>query len=64
MATGVTNIYSAPEYSGGANGATWAHAGAHIVFGIVTSLVAWLVAAGLMFIIKRVVRTPVPVGQS
>ncbi len=64
MATGVTNIYSAPEYSGGVNGATWTHAGAHIVFGIVTSLVAWLVAAGLMFIVKRVVRTPVPVGQS
>ncbi len=63
MATGINNIYAAPEYSGGVDGRTWTHAGAHIVFGIVSSLVAWLVAAGLMFIVKKIVRTPVPVGQ-
>ncbi len=64
MATGINNIFSAPEYSGGVDGRTWTHAGAHIVFGIVVfSLVAWLVAAGLMFIVKKIARTPVPVGQ-
>jgi hypothetical protein len=55
MATGVDNIYSAPEYSGGVDGKSWAHAGAHLLFGIVLgSLIAWLVAAGLMFIVRKV----------
>jgi hypothetical protein len=63
MATGTDNIYSAPEYSGGVDGKTWTHAGAHILLGIVVGpLVFWLVAAGIMFIVKKVTRTPVPVG--
>jgi len=54
MATGTDNIYSAPEYSGGGDGKTWFHAGAHIVLGIVVgSLVFWLVGAGIMFIVKK-----------
>ena len=28
--TGKGNIYTAPEYSGGADGKTWGHAGAHL----------------------------------
>src|SRR5262245_25648843 len=31
--TGTANIYSAPEYAFGGNGATWLHAGAHLVVG-------------------------------
>jgi|SRR5437867_4479701 len=54
MATGADNIYSAPEYSGGGNGKTWFHAGAHVVLGIVVApLVFWLVGAGIMFIVKK-----------
>jgi hypothetical protein len=55
MATGTDNIYSAPEYSGGGEGKTWAHVGAHLALGIVVGpLITWLVAAGLMFIVKKV----------
>jgi hypothetical protein len=55
MATGTDNIYSAPEYSGGTDGKTWGHAGAHLVLGIVVGpLIAWLVAAGLMFIVRKI----------
>ena len=61
IATQKDNIYSAPEYSGGADGKTWLHAGAHLLFGIVVgSLLFWLVAAGLMYIVKRVARSSVP----
>ncbi len=65
MATGVNNIYSAPEYSGGVDGRTWTHAGAHLVLGIIVGpVVFWLVASGLMFLVKKVVRVSVPVGQN
>ena len=61
IVSGVDNIYSAPEYSGGVDGKTWAHAGAHLVFGIVLgSLIGWLLTSGLMFLVKRVTpATPV-----
>lgn len=61
MATRIDNIYSAPEYSGGVDGKTWMHAGAHIVLGfIIGPLVSWVVAAGIMFIVKKISRTAVP----
>ncbi len=64
MATGTSNIYSAPEYSGGVNGATWSHAGAHLSLGVVAGgLMFWLVGSGLMFITKKVARVSVPVGE-
>jgi hypothetical protein len=63
IATGTDNIYSAPEYSGGVDGKTWTHVGAHLLLGaIIGPLVFWLVAAGIMFIVKKVARTPVPVA--
>jgi hypothetical protein len=53
--TGTDNIYTAPEYSGGGDGKTWLHAGAHLVLGaIVGSLIAWLVGSGIMWITKKV----------
>lgn len=53
--TGHDNIYSIPEYSGGSDGKTWLHAGAHLVFGgIALSLFGWLVSSITMFITKRV----------
>jgi hypothetical protein len=52
--TGKDNIYTAPEYSGGGDGKTWLHAGAHLVFGVIAStLVGWLLASGIMFITKK-----------
>lgn len=50
------NIFSAPEYSGGGDGKTWLHAGAHLVFGVlVGSLLAWLVGSVIMFVTKKAV---------
>lgn len=53
--TGVDNIFSAPEYSGGGDGKTWLHAGAHLVLGVIVgSLVAWLIGSVIMFVTKKV----------
>jgi hypothetical protein len=50
------NIFSAPEYSGGGDGKTWLHAGAHLVFGVIVgSLVFWLVGSVILFVTKKVV---------
>ena len=49
------NIFTAPEYSGGADGKTWLHAGMHLIVAtIVLSLLGWLVGSGIMFITKKV----------
>src|SRR5262249_13921556 len=48
------NIFSAPEYSGGGDGKTWLHAGAHLVFGVIGgSLLAWLVGSVILFVTKK-----------
>ena len=55
--TGRNNIFSAPEYSGGGDGKTWLHAGAHLVGGIIVgSLILWLVGSLIMFITTKIVR--------
>lgn len=52
--TGQDNIFSVPEYSGGADGKTWFHAAMHVLIGaIVSPLVFWAIGSGLMFIIKK-----------
>ena len=57
IVTGRNNIFSAPEYSGGGDGKTWLHAGAHLVGGIlVGSLVTWLVGSLILFVTKKVVK--------
>ena len=54
IVTGKNNIFSAPEYSGGGDGKTWLHVGAHLVLGIVVfSLVLWLVACLILFITRK-----------
>ncbi|HYV04287.1 MAG TPA: hypothetical protein VFB82_06870 [Blastocatellia bacterium] len=54
--TGRDNIFSAPEYSGGGDGKTWLHAGAHLIFGVIVgSLLAWLIGSVILFITKKVV---------
>ncbi|HEV8130433.1 MAG TPA: hypothetical protein VGQ81_04225 [Acidobacteriota bacterium] len=51
------NIFTAPEYSGGGDGKTWFHAGAHLVLGTtVGPLIGWLVGCLIMFITKKVKR--------
>ncbi len=54
--TGKNNIFSLPEFSGGTDGKTWTHAGAHLVLATIgMSLVGWLVGSAIMFITKKVV---------
>lgn len=53
--TGKDNIFSAPEYSGGGDGKTWLHVGAHIVLGTTAGpLLAWLVGCVIMWVTKKV----------
>ncbi|MFN8006992.1 MAG: hypothetical protein U0V70_08225 [Terriglobia bacterium] len=48
------NIYTAPEYSGGADGRTWGHAGAHLFFvTIFGSIVGWGISSLLLFILRK-----------
>ena len=48
------NIFSTPEYSGGGDGKTWLHAGAHLVFGVIGgSLLSWLVGSVILFVTKK-----------
>ena len=57
--TGHDNVFTAPEYSGGGDGKTWLHVGAHVVLGMfVGTLVGWLVASIVMWVTKRVARRP------
>ena len=61
IVTGHDNVFTAPEYSGGGDGKTWFHAGAHVVFGLfVGTLIGWLLASIVMWVTKRVARRPAP----
>jgi small basic protein len=61
IVTGHDNVFTAPEYSGGGDGKTWPHVGAHVVLGMfVGTLVGWLVASIVMWVTKRVARRPAP----
>ena len=54
--TGVDNVFSAPEYSFGGDGKTWAHLAAHVFIGpTVGSLVPWIFGCLIMFIAKKLV---------
>jgi len=60
IVTGKTNIYTAPEYSGGGDGRNWLHVGAHLVVGfVIFPLVSWLIGSIVMAVTKLVVRRPV-----
>ena len=50
-----------PEYSGGGDGKTWGHVGAHVLVGmIVATLLGWLVASIVMWVTRRVAGRPAP----
>jgi hypothetical protein len=52
--TGADNIYSAPEFSFGADGKTWSHVGAHLLIGTtVGSIISWLAGCLIMFATKK-----------
>jgi hypothetical protein len=49
------NIFTAPEYSGNADGKTWFHVIAHLIAGfVVMPLVLWLIGSLVLFVTKKV----------
>lgn len=53
--TGVDNIYTAPEYSGGGDGKTWFHVVAHLVVAaVILPLVSWGVSSLVLLVTKSV----------
>jgi len=65
IGTGRDNIFSAPEYSGNADGKTWFHVFAHVMLGaIVGPLISWLVGCVLMFVTKKVVKKDEPLAAA
>jgi len=53
------NIYTAPEYSGGGDGKTWLHVGAHLILGVVIGpLVTWAVGSLVMLVTRKVAPRP------
>jgi hypothetical protein len=55
IVTGTSNIYTAPEYSGGGDGKNWGHVVAHLVVGaVVLPLVTWLIGSLILFVTKKV----------
>jgi hypothetical protein len=52
--TGNNNIFSAPEFSFGADGKAWLHVGAHLTLGTtVGPLVGWIVGCPIMFVTEK-----------
>jgi len=54
IATGQDNIYSLPEFSGGTDGKTWLHVGAHLFLATpILTLAGWLVGSAILFVTKK-----------
>jgi hypothetical protein len=51
--TGKPNIFTAPEVSGGTDGANWFHVFAHVIAGFLASLVAWLIGSAILFLTRK-----------
>ena len=68
--TGTDNIYSLPEFSGGSDGKTWIHAGAHLFLATpISTLAGWLVGSAILFLTKMAVpadttRSSTPKGKA
>ncbi len=53
--TGRDNIYTAPEFSGGGDGKTWLHVGAHLLVAIVIlPLLSWAIGSLVMLVTRKV----------
>ena len=53
IVTAKPNIFTAPEVSGGSDGATWVHVAAHAVAGPLVAVIAWLFGCLILFVIRR-----------
>lgn len=55
IATGQSNIFTAPEYSGGGDGRNWMHVFAHLVLGgVIGPLVLWGLGSLVLLVTKKV----------
>jgi hypothetical protein len=54
IVSGTPNIFTVPEVSGGTNGATWFHVGAHVIAGFPVSLFAWALGSLILWITRKV----------
>jgi hypothetical protein len=58
IVTGIDNIYTAPEVSGGSSGRSWVHVIAHVLGMVVLPVFAWLVGSMILFLAKRIKSSP------
>ena len=47
------NIFTAPEVSGGGDGATWVHVAAHVIAGFLVTVLAWLLGSVILFVTRK-----------
>lgn len=66
IATGQDNVFTAPEYSGGGDGKTWVHFGAHLILGLTLfPLILWGIGSLAMLITKKLgARSGAAVGKA
>lgn len=61
IVTGQDNIYSLPEFSGGNDGKTWIHAGAHLFLATpILTLAGWLIGSAILFVAKKAAPADTP----
>ena len=53
IVTGHDNIFTAPEFSGGADGKTWFHALLHLIAAPLAAAVAWLLGSLILFVTRK-----------
>src|SRR5262245_13376306 len=63
IVTSHDNIYTLPEFSGGGDGKTWTHAGAHLFLAApILALAGWLIGSAILYITKKA--APADTGSS
>jgi hypothetical protein len=53
IVTARPNVFTAPEVSGGSDGATWVHVAAHAIGGFLVTLFAWLFGSVILFATRK-----------
>jgi hypothetical protein len=53
IVTGIDNVFTVPEVTGGNDGKTWLHVVAHIMLAVVAPVIGWLIASVILFATKK-----------
>jgi hypothetical protein len=51
--TGTSNLYTAPEFFGGNDGATWIHVIIHLIAGFILPLFGWLIGSLILLVTRK-----------